>query len=146
MMTGAFRLLLVSLLAVLVSTGLIGCSVFSAKAAEARTAHEVESPAAMSGHHHHAAHDMAGAPDTAPGHDHDDSRCDGCTQSLLNRVSVMPDAAPAPVPGQTPVFVLPSALDLDLPEALPARVAWPPGKGPPLEPVTLTHLKISLLI
>lgn len=145
-MNGAIRLLCVSLLAVLVSTGPIGCSVFSANAAGAQTAHKMETPAAMAGHHHHASHDMAAAPDIAPAHDHDDSSCDGCTQSLLNRVSVTPDTAIAPSFGSMPVFVLPAALDLERLAAAPARVAWPPGKGPPLEPATLTHLKISLLI
>lgn len=145
-MNAACRLLLTSLLAVLVSTGLIGCSVFSATAAEAQTMHEVERPAAMAGHHHHASHDMAAAPDSAPAHNHDDSSCDGCTQSLLNRISVTPDTAPAPSFGNMPVFVLPVALDLERLAQAPVRVAWPPGKGPPLEPITLTHLKISLLI
>ncbi len=145
-MTNAFRFLLVSFLAVLISTGLIGCAVFSASAGETLSAPVAQTPAGMAMHVHHGAHEMAATSDPAPAHDHGDADCDGCTQTLLNRVSITPDAGLAPNEVPAPVFIIPLALQLDPQPVMPVRQHWPPGDEAPPRPSTLTHQKISLLI
>lgn len=143
-MTSVFRLLLMSVFAGLVAAGLIGCAVFSAGV-------HAQTPPAMTAsmdHDHHAGHAMAGhevAPEPG-GHDHSHESCDGCENSLLNRATIDLDAAAAPTLVPLPGFIIPAALRLDPPSGFVARRGWPPGKGPPLRPLTLTHQNISLLI
>lgn len=139
------RLLMTSLLAILVSAGLIGCAVFSADAA---TAPAGPAPV-ISVHDGHAEHGMHAMHDNSvpmPAHDHGSETCDGCGWSLLNRVSISPDSAPLLQKPPVPVFSRPVPVPHgDLP-ALAAHAVWPPGDEPPIRPQTLTHQKISLLI
>ena len=145
-MMPALRLLLVSLLAVLVSSGLIGCAVFSGAAQGVPAVQDVDKPVMAMMHDHHGAHGMAGTPVSAPSHDHRDDGCDSCVQTLLNRVSLTPDAGLAPNEVPAPVFIVPAALQLDPEPVLQVRDQWPPGEEAPVRAPTLTEQNISLLI
>ena len=139
----AFRLLLVSLMAALISAGLIGCAVFSASAHA-----DADMPGKAQVNHAHHGHDMAGSDHAMPdegGHQHES--CDGCENGLLNRAAISPEAGLATVSIPAPIFIIPAAIALDPAPAAPLlRDRWPPGSGPPSRPNTLTHQKISLLI
>jgi len=45
-----------------------------------------------------------------------------------------------------PVLVTPASVTFVDSADVPRRTIWPPGDEPPTRPLTLTHLKISLLI
>lgn len=143
------RSVILSLLAVLVSTGLVGCAVFSAGAvAPLSSADAVEMGTGV--HHGHAGMDTGmdlsheASPDETGGHQHDS--CDGCENSLLNRATISLDAGTAPISTPMPVFVIPAALQLARLEPIVSCESWPRSHGPPPRPNTLTHQKISLLI
>ena len=145
-MTNALRLLLVSLVAVLVSAGLIGCATLSVKAGTSPAPPEVTTPAAMKAHGGHGMHATMSPARKAPLHDHESEDCDGCAQSVLTRASGSPDAGLVTSKLPAPVFVVPVALQLEAPPVAPVNAKWPPGLGPPRPPRTLTHQKVSLLI
>lgn len=145
-MTAAFRLFLLSLLAVLVSSGLIGCAVFSSTAQGVSAPQVSDAPVMMGMHDHHDGGDFEPASDPVQPHDHGDEGCDSCLQTLLNRASLTPDADLGTFQGPSPVFIIPVALQLDPGPGLYEHDVRPRGAGPPLEPRTLTHQKISLLI
>jgi hypothetical protein len=142
-MVTSLRLLGLSLLALFVSAGLIGCAVFSAGAST--PAEPAPAMPAMEHHEHDHAHHMA-SDEPAPAHDHGSEDCEGCARSLLNRISIAPDLAPVFEKLPAPVFVIPAALQFDAEKDIPERAEWPPGDEPPICPDTLTHQKISLLI
>ena len=143
-MTLAFRLLFVNVLAVLAAAGLIGCEVFSASVHQAPPVQEMAMPAGMAGHDHHAGHAINAEMPGKGGHQN--AGCDGCDNSLLNRASITPQAGLAPVSTPAPVFLLAAAPGIDRQPGPAARQNWPPCHGPPLRPNTLTQQKISLLI
>ena len=142
-MVTSLRLLGLSLLALLVSAGLIGCAVFSAGAST--PAEMMSVMPAMERHQHDHAHHMAPG-DPAPAHDHGSEDCEGCDRSLLNRISIAPDLTPVFEQLPAHVFVIPAAMQFDAEKDIPDRAVWPPGDEPPIRPDTLTHRKISLLI
>ena len=142
-MTTSLRLFGLSLLALFVSAGLMGCAVFSSGAA---TPVETSPPSAVMDHHQsdHAHHMSVEEP--APLHDHGSEDCEDCALSLLNRVSTAPALALAADKLPVPVFAIPAALQFEAEQDIPERASWPPGDEPPIRLNTLTHQKISLLI
>ncbi len=155
-MVSVFRFLALSLLSVLIGTGLIGCAVFSAGAQEGQqgqqAAHERAMSTASSGHQHHSVHStadtapMSASDEHGPAHGGHDSHCDGCGQSVLNRISVAPDQAISTGSVPQPVFIVPATLQLETRQPQVRVHKWPPDHSAPAIPRTLTHQKISLLI
>ena len=142
------RIFLLSALAALVSAGLIGCAVFTASAGHVHASPQAIADAAMDMHAHNGAHghhagiNMAGDQDAPADH----SACDGSARTLLNRAAMTLDAGVLQDQLPVPVLVTPASVTFVDSADVPRRTIWPPGDEPPTRPLTLTHLKISLLI
>ncbi|MEQ9316163.1 MAG: hypothetical protein RLN72_09935 [Henriciella sp.] len=146
-MIATLRIAVLSLFALLLSAGLIGCAIFSQSAGAAAPG-VAETGQDAHSHHHHVgmAHQTD---DSAPmGHhqDGDPSSCDSCTQTVASRSIAAPDKSDTGSSFPLPVFVIPVTLSLEAAAFTPESEDWPPGLDPPLRPSTLTHQKISLLI